>query len=122
MDIHVINRNDKYVVFHPESLSLFLVTEDIGKILKLYESESNSPDSIITREDSSRTDVEKLLNYFDERSKTRACKDLEWEIKEPKTLCLFISQDCNLRCDYCFADHGAFGGEEKLRLFAVLCG
>ena len=36
-DIHVIQKDSRYVVFHPESLGLFSVTEDIGKMLKSYE-------------------------------------------------------------------------------------
>jgi uncharacterized protein len=31
-----------------------------------------------------------------------------------KALCLNISHDCNLRCKYCFAATGDFGGERKL--------
>ena len=39
-DVHVIKRNDKYIAFNPESLSLFSVTENIGKILESHESHS----------------------------------------------------------------------------------
>ena len=39
-----------------------------------------------------------------------------WERKSDiKALCLHISHDCNLRCKYCFADTGAFGGERRSR-------
>jgi uncharacterized protein len=31
-----------------------------------------------------------------------------------KALCLHVSHDCNLRCAYCFAHTGAFGGERTL--------
>lgn len=31
-----------------------------------------------------------------------------------KTICLNVSHDCNLRCDYCFASTGNFGGRRKL--------
>ena len=31
-----------------------------------------------------------------------------------KTICLNVSHDCNLRCDYCFASTGNFGGGRKL--------
>jgi len=38
-----------------------------------------------------------------------------WE-KKPvvKALCLHVSHDCNLRCRYCFASTGNFGGERLL--------
>jgi len=37
-------------------------------------------------------------------------------VKEPvvKALCLHISHDCNLRCKYCFAATGNFGGQRLL--------
>lgn len=34
-----------------------------------------------------------------------------------KAMCLHIAHDCNLRCDYCFAAQGDFGGERKLMSF-----
>ena len=35
-----------------------------------------------------------------------------WERESQiKALCLHISHDCNLRCKYCFADTGSFGGK-----------
>lgn len=36
-----------------------------------------------------------------------------------KALCLHISHDCNLRCRYCFASAGNFGGERLLMPFEV---
>jgi len=31
-----------------------------------------------------------------------------------KAMCLHVAHDCNLRCEYCFAAKGNFGGEAKL--------
>ncbi|MCL2087781.1 MAG: thioether cross-link-forming SCIFF peptide maturase [Oscillospiraceae bacterium] len=31
-----------------------------------------------------------------------------------KALCLHVAHDCNLRCEYCFADTGGFGGERNV--------
>ena len=31
-----------------------------------------------------------------------------------KAMCLNVAHDCNLRCKYCFASTGDFGGERKL--------
>lgn len=36
-----------------------------------------------------------------------------------KSMCLNISHDCNLRCRYCFAAQGDFGGERMLMPFTV---
>jgi len=34
-----------------------------------------------------------------------------------KAICLHVAHDCNLRCKYCFAGTGAFGGSRKLMDF-----
>ena len=39
---------------------------------------------------------------------------LEGEASQIKSLCLNVAHDCNLRCRYCFAGKGAFGGERGL--------
>ncbi|MDS1030551.1 thioether cross-link-forming SCIFF peptide maturase [Bacillota bacterium LX-D] len=36
-----------------------------------------------------------------------------------KSLCLHLAHDCNLRCKYCFATTGDFGGKRELMDFAV---
>lgn len=111
VDIHVIKNDNNYVVFNPESLSLFSVTENIGKILESYESRSESlPENV----DGIEIDIAKLLDSFDEKVDCGICN---WSEKDPKALCLIISHDCNLRCGYCYAEHGTFGGGKKLMEF-----
>lgn len=34
-----------------------------------------------------------------------------------KAMCLHLAHDCNLRCQYCFASTGGFGGQRKLMEF-----
>ncbi|MEJ8554872.1 thioether cross-link-forming SCIFF peptide maturase [Tepidibacter sp. Z1-5] len=36
-----------------------------------------------------------------------------------KALCLHMAHDCNLKCKYCFASQGDFGGERKLMSYEV---
>lgn len=36
-----------------------------------------------------------------------------------KALCLNVAHDCNLRCKYCFAQTGDFGGKRELMSFSV---
>ena len=106
-DIHVIQKNDRYVAFHPESLSLFAVTEDIGKLLKFYEMNSKCLNS------EEKENINSILNYFSELIELDSAKDFKWINLEPRALSLLVSQDCNLRCGYCYADHGIYGSEEK---------
>jgi uncharacterized protein len=107
-DIHVIQKDSQYIVFHPESLSLFSVKEDVGRILKSFEINYK----YINTE--SENDIDNILNHLSEKIELDSPKDLEWANSEPRTLNLIISQDCNLRCGYCYADHGTYRSEKKL--------
>ena len=117
VSLHTINRYDKYIIFHPESLSIFYVSEDIGRFLEIHELGSMNSD--IGSECTNHAEIsdEEVLTYFEKRIKLKSCEDLKWTGPEPKTLCLIVSQDCNLRCGYCYADHGTFGEDKRLMSF-----
>lgn len=112
-EFHIITKNDNYFIFHPASMGLFSVSESAGKFLNLYESKLRDNTLIPCDGIIDRLDIKKILNYLNEFEKIHIIKDLKWDDIEPKTLYLIISQDCNLRCSYCFADHGTFGGTNK---------
>ncbi|GMB10962.1 MAG: thioether cross-link-forming SCIFF peptide maturase [Candidatus Improbicoccus devescovinae] len=38
-----------------------------------------------------------------------------------KSMCLNVSHDCNLKCRYCFASHGNFGGRSSLMSLETAC-
>lgn len=106
-DVHVIQKYGRYVLFHPESLNLFFVTEDIGGKLKYYEMNSKHIHSEVECE------INKILNSLFEKVELDSAKDLKWTNSEPRALSLLVSQYCNLRCGYCYADHGTYGSKEK---------
>jgi len=107
-DIHLIQKGDRYVVFHPESLSLFFVTEDVGERLKSHEISSKCMNSDIDN------DINDILTHFSENIALDSAKDFKWTNSELRALSLLVSQDCNLRCGYCYADHGTFRYGTKL--------
>lgn len=43
--------------------------------------------------------------------------DIDYESSVIKALCLNVAHDCNLRCKYCFASQGNFGGKTELMSF-----
>lgn len=111
MSIHVLVRNNNYFVFNPESLSLYSVTAKIGRLLEPFISQSRSlPENLGSIE----IDIEKLVDSFGEKTYNGICETRD---EDSKALCLIVSHDCNLRCGYCYAEHGTFGGDKNLMRF-----
>ena len=52
-------------------------------------------------------------NLFSEKGNYEEYKNM-MENSPIKAMCLHVSHDCNLRCKYCFASTGDFGGDRKL--------
>lgn len=107
MDLHVIDSDNKYVVFHPESMSIFFVEESVGKILKYCE-RSDDLSKALTELDITEEHINKLMNHFNKYIKYGSDNDQDLSRNRPRSLCLIISQDCNLRCEYCYADSGEY--------------
>lgn len=47
------------------------------------------------------------------------CLNLPKKTAIVKALCLHVAHDCNLRCQYCFADEGEYHGKRSLMSFEV---
>lgn len=83
----------------------------VDKLLRFYKEE----DIKTCYEEVVQAYEEKIL--FSEDVYGKYAKDA---INSPvKAMCLHIAHDCNLRCEYCFASTGDFGGGRKLMDFAT---
>ncbi len=51
---------------------------------------------------------------FSEENSCDQCQECSTEPSPLRAVCLNISHDCSLRCGYCFAENGSFGGERCL--------
>ena len=84
--------------------------EDVVKKLSRF----YSPEDIKT----CYTEVTELYNDKILFSEDDYEKYADYSVISPiKAMCLLISQDCNLRCEYCFAETGDFGMGRKLMTF-----
>ena len=68
-----------------------------------------------------KTCYEEIIELYNEKilfSDDDYEKYSKYSVASPvKAMCLLISQDCNLRCEYCFASTGDFGLGRKLMDF-----
>lgn len=121
MLIHKMRLDDYMAVLDINSGAVHLVDDVTYALLDVYDGTN------------AREAREALAGKFDEAELQEALEELEQLqeegllFSEPfpvpatfaekpivKSLCLLVTHDCNLRCGYCFADTGAFGGCRQL--------
>ncbi|UZQ83954.1 radical SAM protein [Thermoanaerobacter sp. RKWS2] len=115
-DYHVIGPVDgpdsEWLVYHPLSMSLFVVDELKGKVLQLKEKGYSIADiSLITRCNSRM--CERIFEESEEifQKKTFELKKRSGEKSRksgPHNIWFFVSTGCNMACSYCYASGGDF--------------
>lgn len=111
VNYHVFKALDRFFLFDVPSNSLFQVEEAVYRYLN---GEAVEPEQLdVVLHDLAELKRNGYLNEVPED---------ELHVKrEPilKALCLHISHDCNLRCKYCFAGTGPFGGNREQMSYEV---
>ncbi len=121
MLIHKMRLDDDMAVLDVNSGAVHLVDEVVYNLLDYYNG-SNGKEAVTALQN--KYDNDDLLEALEE------LRELQREgllfspgfavpptfAEEPivKSLCLLVTHDCNLRCGYCFADTGSFGGCRQL--------
>lgn len=124
--IHSFHFDGLNIVLDVNSGALHLLDELASKILEYYPAGDK------------RTIIERLSPAYGREQVLEACTELE-ELRQAgllytpdaaagyrppgdtvvKAMCLHLAHDCNLRCRYCFAGQGPFGGDRSLMPFEV---
>lgn len=118
-DIHVFQLNGTHIIIDVNSSSLHVCDRETAEYLQALQRAQGNKD--VFRESTSHFSTEtkiEIMSDLDEliTAGTLFTKDVgktEYQPSESKlkSLCLHISHDCNLRCKYCFAGTGDFGGD-----------
>lgn len=127
--IHKFEVNGSKIVLDVNTGAVHLLDDLAWDLLEAYEvidTEGLTVDEIAGRytDRYPAEDIREVLGEFDEL-KTQGLlfsqdryqnADLSGDNFKPvvKSLCMNVSHDCNLRCKYCFAGEGHFGGERAL--------
>ena len=120
--IHSFKFDNRYFAYDVFSSSLMEVDEATHHVMDMYSKEHNKQ-SIHERLDArfGVQAINEILSEIDELiSDGSLDSQIDYASCEPardfhvKALCLHIAHDCNLRCKYCFASTGAFGGKREL--------
>lgn len=133
--IHQYQLNGYNIVLDVYSGSVHWVDDVAYDMIALFET---TPAALIIdlmlakyghRPDINETELRNVLDEINQlkeegklfTSDTYADKAIDLKVKNNaiKALCLHVSHNCNLTCDYCFASQGKFQGERALMSFAV---
>lgn len=134
-NVHTYKQGDLNIAYDVNSGSLHVLDEltfSTVKILEMLQEEGNpcSVEDVVRRLQAdglslSHEEVTEIFNEMEELQKEGVLFSKEAEEKGPaypakpivKAICLHVAHDCNLRCNYCFAGTGAFGGHRGLMDF-----
>ena len=134
-NVHTYRQGDLNIAYDVNSGSLHVLDDLTFSMVKFLEGldveELNlSAEDIVTKMQAkgikvSLEDALEILAEMEELHKEGVLFSREAEEKGPvypsktivKAICLHVAHDCNLRCNYCFAGTGAFGGQRGLMDF-----
>lgn len=126
--IHKFSMNGYNIVLDVDGGSVHILDDVAYELVDLYE--ENTKEEIISKLENKFT-AEQIEEAYDEITSLKeegllfTTDTYEFNPnfvnreKVVKALCLHVSHDCNLRCKYCFASQGDFGGEKEIMNFEV---
>jgi len=131
-NVHAYRQGDLNIAYDVNSGSLHVLDDQTFSLVKILEEMqeegcSLSWDELVARMENkglnlSLEEAKEILEEMEELQKEGVLFSPEGEEKAPvyptkpivKAICLHVAHDCNLRCNYCFAGTGAFGGQRGL--------
>ena len=126
--IHKFSMNGYNIVLDVDGGSVHILDDVAYELVDLYE--ENTKEEIISKLENKFT-AEQIAEAYDEITSLKeegllfTTDTYEFNPnfvnrkKVVKALCLHVSHDCNLRCKYCFASQGDFGGAKEIMNFEV---
>ncbi|MCR5467912.1 MAG: thioether cross-link-forming SCIFF peptide maturase [Lachnospiraceae bacterium] len=127
--IHQYKNNGFNIVLDVNSGAIHVVDDVVYDCIALYE--DNSKEDILNKlKDSySKEEIEEAIDEIEELKANEALftedqyRDYIIDFKKRptvvKALCLHIAHDCNLACQYCFAEEGEYHGRRALMSYEV---
>ncbi|MBD5559916.1 MAG: thioether cross-link-forming SCIFF peptide maturase [Clostridia bacterium] len=110
--VHLIEFNGKYAALDVESGAVHAIDRDAMRVLSFMNAGKSDEQIIADLGEDVREALEEIHELIDAGLLYTEPADAEDgpKFNEPvvKALCLLVAQDCNLRCDYCFAEGGEY--------------
>lgn len=127
--VHKFKNNGYNIVMDINSGGVHIVDDIVYDMISLYENNSIEEIKVLLNSKYTNNDLEEA--YFEikelEDNKELFTKDIYRNYIEHfvqretvvKALCLHIAHDCNLACEYCFAEEGEYHGRRAIMSYEV---
>ena len=119
--IHKFYLNGLYIVLDVNSGSVLTVDKMTYDVLDYYHTDDTETIVKKLKDQYSEEDIRETIGELDElvaQEMLYTERDYDPDVYKNhdviKALCLHVSHDCNLKCNYCFASQGDFNGEKCL--------
>lgn len=109
--LHVIPDGDKAVLYFPDSMQYRLVPNEMAGAYQAA-SRGVSAGRLCAEHGLTDSQCAQILDFVGKCSEP--LPDSEWDEEDFSTLILNVSNDCNMRCGYCFANHGMYHSRRSL--------
>ena len=115
INLHLINRGNNYYIFLPSSYSILKVDKFTYTIIEQLMS-GQSKSSICKKNNIELAEIDKMVKYLNclhQVATPSIIGDKKFD-KVIERITLHVSNDCNLRCKYCYASGGNYQQKKKL--------
>ncbi|MFA5628027.1 MAG: SPASM domain-containing protein [Thiohalomonadaceae bacterium] len=111
-DFHTFGKDGRHYVFLTDLVSLFEIDADTSAVLARVEAgETPFGEGVRQRWQQFCDHMDELARSMPKAKALRSPEDIPDHVIG---LYLFVSQQCNLRCTYCYADEGEYGQPGKM--------
>ena len=119
--IHRMKVNDDMAVLDVNSGAVHLIDQTVYDVLGVFDGQNDEETVAALSDIYAEAELREILGELHELKEQGLLFSPEFDVPETfaaepvlKSLCLHVAHDCNLRCQYCFAGTGDFGGKREL--------
>ena len=119
--IHRMKVNDKMAVLDVNSGAVHLIDQMVYDVLGVFDGKNDAEVITALKKQYAEVELHEVLEELHGLMKDGLLFSPDFPVPDTfsekpvlKSLCLHIAHDCNLRCKYCFAGTGDFGGKRAL--------
>lgn len=100
---HIVKHDDGVCLINTEKMAAVVINENTAALLEFV---SKNPGCVITPE---ATSLLEKLDLIDKNDRKLSRKKASLKAVPLASIALFVTQECNLRCIYCYGDGGSYG-------------